>query len=82
MIDLKKMETQLDAVLAKETKESLEAWLFNERYKSLYKIIGRGGSFVSLSPIKDKIPFSKIAQPKFSNVDETKTVSNNYILAA
>ena len=31
MLDLKKLEEKLDAALAKETKESIEAWLSEQR---------------------------------------------------
>ncbi len=35
MLDLKKLEKEFDDALAEETPESLQAWLFEERYSKL-----------------------------------------------
>ena len=84
MIDLKKLEKKIDAFLEAQTKESLEAFLFQERYgKPLNKIIGRS-SFISLeNRVSSKMQFSYSANKhRFSNSDKNKTETTETILAA
>lgn len=48
MIDLNSIEEKIDAVLAKETNESLSNWLMNRRNEELNHLLGTG-SFVSMT---------------------------------
>lgn len=47
MLDLSKLEKEIDALLESETDESLTNWLFNKRFGALNEILGTG-TFVSL----------------------------------
>ena len=47
MLDLSKLEKEIDALLESETEETLSSWLFNKRFGALNKILGTG-TFVSL----------------------------------
>ncbi|MCG8386404.1 MAG: hypothetical protein MJA30_12735 [Cytophagales bacterium] len=47
MLDLNKIEEKIDAVLAKETNESLSSWLINKRNQELNVLLG-SGSFISM----------------------------------
>ena len=47
MIDLDKIESQIDAALAEETQESLTSWLLNKRNKGFSQFLG-DGIFTSL----------------------------------
>ncbi len=42
MLDLKKLEAELDYTLANETCESLTQWLFSKRLRNLYNHLGKG----------------------------------------
>ena len=82
MIDLKKLEKKIDVFLEAQKKESLEAFLFNERYgKPLNKIIGKS-SFVSLPRVGHKISFANVAKHTFSNNDKNDEFVSNNTLAA
>ncbi|WP_165366231.1 hypothetical protein [Brumimicrobium glaciale] len=41
MLDLKGLENRIDKLLEKETKASLEEWLFDKRHKKINKLLGK-----------------------------------------
>lgn len=53
MLDLDKLEKQLDEVLAKESSESLTNWLLNNRKKSYKNYLGEG-NIEAVIPVKPK----------------------------
>ena len=57
MIDLEKLEKEIDELLESETSSSLTNWLLNKRFGNLNSVLGNG-TFVSLESQK---------QPIFSN---------------
>lgn len=64
MIDLKKLEEKIDALLEKETTESLNNWLLKKREANLKEILGNG----VFEPLKKVEPCSfKTAQNCPSN---------------
>ncbi len=76
MVDLEKLEQEIDNLLEKETKSTLEKWLFNKRYNKINKIIGKG-TFVSLKTEGSQFRGS-FSQPIFNtnNTDNSTTPSN------
>lgn len=54
MLDLKKLEKELDEQLAKETPESLKKWLRGIRLESIIIAYGGDGSFIELENIELK----------------------------
>ncbi len=65
MLDLKQMEEAVDALLAKETEESMFNWLLTKRYPGLMEFLGGGTvqELESIATITDK----KISPPNYSN---------------
>lgn len=59
MLDLKKLEKELDEVLAKETPESLKKWLLNQRNKN-YKNLLRQGYTKEYHPINKTFRLSSV----------------------
>lgn len=57
MLDLNKLEKQLDEALAKESPESLTNWLLNNRKKNYINYLGEG----HLEPMSYTFPEVKIA---------------------
>ena len=64
MLDLKQMEEAVDALLAKETEESMFNWLLTKRYPGLMEFLGGGTvqELESIATITDK----KISPPNYS----------------
>ena len=67
MIDLTKIENEIDTLFENETKNSLTKWLFNKRYGNLTTLLGNG-TFVSLRSESKSI---------FSNQNEANYNSKN-----
>jgi len=65
MIDLDKLEREVDKLFETETSDSLTKWLLNKRFGNINILLGNG-SFVNMSTQK---------QPLFSN--KSKAVFNN-----
>ncbi|MCD4745938.1 MAG: hypothetical protein K8R58_06535 [Bacteroidales bacterium] len=65
MIDLDKLEQEIDTLLEKETESSLTKWLLNKRFGHLNDLLGKG-TFVSMQrqskplfiPAKNKVNFT------------------------
>lgn len=51
MIDLEKLEKEIDELLESETSSSLTNWLLNKRFGNLNSVLGNG-TFVSLQSQK------------------------------
>ncbi len=73
MIDLDKLNNEIDSLLETETEQSLANWLHNKRYSSLKKLLGEG-VFVSME-VKRAAIFSCKNSAVFSSKDE-KTNNN------
>lgn len=54
MIDLEKLEKEIDELLESETSSSLTNWLLNKRFGNLNSVLGNG-TFVSLQSQKQSI---------------------------
>jgi len=67
MIDLEKLEKDIDTLLASETSNSLSNWLLKKRFGNLNSVLGNG-TFVSLQCQK---------QPIFSNTKATGNFNNS-----
>lgn len=65
MIDLDKLDKEIDKLFETETSDSLTKWLLNKRFGNINILLGNG-SFVNMSTQK---------QPLFSN--KSKAVFNN-----
>ena len=48
MIDLNKIEKEIDKLFEKETSNSLTNWLLNKRFKNINVLLGKG-SFVNMA---------------------------------
>lgn len=65
MVDLTKLEQEIDNLLESETKATLEKWLFNKRYSPINELIG-DGTFVSYSSVSLNFQIS-FNQPIFDS---------------
>jgi len=48
MIDLNKLDKEIDSLFENETGDSLTKWLLSKRFGNIYNLIGKG-TFVSLN---------------------------------
>ena len=56
MINLEKLQKDIDVLLENETSQSLSNWIFKRKFSDLNKILG-DGEFVSLSGLVTSIQF-------------------------
>lgn len=73
MIDLEKLDKEIDELFEQETANSLLKWLLNKRLGNIDNLIG-SGTFVGMQGKKDAV-FS-CAQKAFFNQDESSFPSN------
>ena len=74
MIDLDKLEQEIDALLEQETESSLTKWLLNKRFGHLNNLLGNG-SFVSMQ----RASMSKFIPTKTNVNFTTKGINYNNI---
>ena len=77
MIDLKELERRLDDALAKETKDSLSAWLNDQRFNGLE---GYLGACIGDTLPEESFSISLVVPPVtcFDNQNENNTPSEDY----
>lgn len=71
MLDLKELERRLDEALAKETKESLNSWLYNQRKDSFENYLGAG--FIKLLQKNSSTFKHGLPQPTVYNCTNDET---------
>ncbi len=54
MIDLDKLDKEIDELFNKETSDSLTKWLLNKRFGNLNKLIGKG-TFVGMGSHNESV---------------------------
>ena len=64
MIDLEKLDKEIDRLFEKESADSLTKWLLNKRFGNVSTLLGKG-SFVNMLSQKKAI-FSNKSQAKFN----------------
>lgn len=69
MIDLAKLDKEIDKLFETETSDSLTKWLLNKRYGNINVLLGNG-SFVNMSSQKEHL-FSNKSEAVFKD-------GNNY----
>jgi len=69
MIDLNKLDKEIDKLFETETSDSLTKWLLNKRFGNISVLLGNG-SFVNMTTYKEPL-FSNKGKPVFNN-------GNNY----
>lgn len=69
MIDLEKLDKEIDKLFETETSDSLTKWLLSKRFENLNILLGNG-SFVNMSTQKEHL-FTNKNKAVFNN-------SNNY----
>ncbi len=68
MIDLEKLERDIDTLLESETGNSLSNWLLKKRFGNLNSVLGKG-TFVSLQCQYQPIFSNNKSSAKFNNSD-------------
>ena len=58
MIDLNKLDKEIDSLFENETGDSLTKWLLSKRFGNIYNLIGKG-TFVSLNKQSEAIFVTK-----------------------
>ena len=67
MIDLNKLDEEIDKLFEKETSDSLTKWLLNKRLGNINKLIGNG-KFVSMQSQRNQI-FASRQKANFNQED-------------
>lgn len=77
MVDLKELERRLDEALAKETKDSLNAWLNSQRFDSLESFFGE---CIIDSILEERFSYSVVLPfvSCFDNQDENNVPAQDY----
>lgn len=68
MVDLNKLDKEIDKLFEDESSDSLTKWLLNKRFKNINKLIGNG-EFISM-PGKSKPVFVHRSKAKFNMKDD------------
>lgn len=80
MIDLNKLEKEIDELLEKETSDSLTKWLLNKRVGNLNNLIGEG-SFVGMES-KSNVISTWVHKSCFSQESKYSDYNHNNKIAA
>ncbi|HLA57128.1 MAG TPA: hypothetical protein VK622_00125 [Puia sp.] len=83
MLDLKKIEEEIDALLAKETKESLNSWFLAQNPQNINSYLGTG-EFLNISLPSISITIENLCKDAGIIADSEISYPNNtkYAMAA
>ena len=80
MIDLDKLDKEIDELFEKETSDSLTKWLLNKRFGNINKLIG-DGKFVSMQNRHNPV-FVNLPKGNFKQDDNYTPTDQTTIIAA
>jgi hypothetical protein len=80
MIDLDKLDKEIDELFDKETSNSLTKWLLNKRFGNINKLIG-DGKFVSMQNCHNPV-FVNLTKGNFNQDDNYTPTDQTTIKAA